>query len=93
MKLAVIAEYDPSFEPHVQTDRAIADTADALKLKVHAEWISTADDRMNELAGYDAIWFAPGSPYKHLQRTLDSVRLLASMTFRPWEHVAGISTW
>ncbi len=74
MKLAIIAEYDPSFEPHVQTDAAIAHAASALRLDVQSEWLSTVDARISTLTDFDAIWFAPGSPYRNLSRTLDALR-------------------
>ncbi len=74
MKLAVIGEYDSDFEPHVQTDGAIAHSASALNLEVQSEWLSTNDDRITDLADFDALWFAPGSPYHDLNRTLDAIR-------------------
>lgn len=74
MKLAIIAEYDPSFEPHAQTDAAIAHSASALSLQVQSEWISTTDSHIQNLTAFDALWVAPGSPYKNLSRTLDAIR-------------------
>lgn len=74
MKLAILAEYDPNFEPHVQTDAAIAHAASTLRLDVHSEWISTADIRIEQLSTVDALWLAPGSPYKNLSRTLEAIR-------------------
>jgi len=74
MKLAIIAEYDPNFEPHVQTDAAITHSASALGLDVQSEWISTADATITTLSEFHGIWFAPGSPYRNLSRTLDAIR-------------------
>lgn len=74
MKLAIIAEYDPNFEPHVQTDAAIAHATSALGLDVHSEWISTEDASITTLAAFNAIWLAPGSPYRDLSRTLEAIR-------------------
>ncbi|MBK9306430.1 MAG: CTP synthase [Nitrospira sp.] len=74
MKLAIVAEYDPSFEPHVQTDAAIAHSASALGLDVQSEWISTADADITTLSEFDGIWFGPGSPYRNLNRTLDAIQ-------------------
>ena len=74
MKLAIIAEYDPSFEPHVQTDAAIEHASSALSLQVQSEWISTTDSHIQNLTAFDALWFAPGSPYRNLSRTLDAIR-------------------
>ena len=74
MKLAIIAEYDPSFEPHVQTNAAIAHAASVLSLDLQSEWISTADAHVTTLSEFNAMWFAPGSPYRNLSRTLDAIR-------------------
>lgn len=74
MQLAIIAEYDPGFEPHVQTDAAIAHSALALDLDVQFEWLSTSDKRVEDLTAFDALWFAPGSPYRDMNRTLDAIR-------------------
>jgi CTP synthase (UTP-ammonia lyase) len=74
MKLAIIAEFNPSFEPHVQTNAAIEHSASALGIEVHHEWISTADIRLDDLAEFNGLWFAPGSPYKDLNRTLEAIR-------------------
>ena len=74
MKLAIVGEYDPSFEPHVQTDAAIAHSASAVNIDVQSEWISTADIHLTRLTDFDALWFAPGSPYRSLSRTLEAIR-------------------
>jgi CTP synthase (UTP-ammonia lyase) len=74
MKLAVIAEYDPAFEPHRQTEAAITHTAAALDLHVEHQWLSTSDDRVTNLQHFDAVWVAPGSPYKHFLRTLAAIQ-------------------
>lgn len=74
MRLAIVGEYNPNFEPHVQTDAAIAHAASALHLDVQSEWISTVDAHITTLTGFDALWFAPGSPYRDLSCTLDAIR-------------------
>lgn len=74
MKLAIIGEYNPDFEPHVQTNAAIAHAASALGLDVQSVWMSTADLQIPHLSAFHAIWFAPGSPYRDLNRTLDAIR-------------------
>lgn len=74
MKLAIIAEYDPNFEPHVHTDAAIVHAASALGLDVQSEWISSADTDITSLSAFNAMWLAPGSPYRNLSRTLDAIR-------------------
>ncbi len=74
MKLAIVGEYNPDFEPHVHTDAAIAHSSLALNLDVQSEWISTVDAHITTLSEFNAIWLAPGSPYQNLSRTLDAIR-------------------
>jgi CTP synthase (UTP-ammonia lyase) len=59
MKLAIIAEYDPNFEPHVHTDAAVDHAASALRRDVQSQWFSTADVQIATLANFDARWIGP----------------------------------
>lgn len=86
MKLAIIGEFDAAFEPHAQTNAAVSHSAAALRMDVLSEWISTSDDRINDLSDFDALWFAPGSPYHDLSRTLDAIRYARE------HHVPAIGT-
>lgn len=79
MKVAVIAEFDPSFAPHQQTNQALADTAAELGISLNTEWLSTEDPRLADLSEFDALWFAPGSPYKNLNRTLHALQYARQM--------------
>lgn len=76
MKLAIIAEYDSSFEPHVQTDAAILHSASTLGLEIESRWLSTESAELEHLDRFDAVWFAPGSPYRNLSRTLNAIRFV-----------------
>lgn len=86
MKLAIVGEYNPDFEPHVHTDAAIEHAASALGLGVQSEWISSVDAHITTLTGFDALWFAPGSPYRDLSRTLDAIQ------FARGQNVATLGT-
>lgn len=75
--LALIGEYTPSFVPHRKTDEALDHVKSALDIHLDARWISTADlveDTEGKLARFDAIWIAPGSPYKALKGALSAIR-------------------
>jgi CTP synthase (UTP-ammonia lyase) len=69
--IAIVGERLPDFPPHVATDAAIAHSAEALGLDVVAHWIATDE----ELPEVDAIWCAPGSPYRSLDGALAALRL------------------
>lgn len=73
-KIALIAEYDPHFEPHVATDRALKHSAESLGLQVEHRWVSTNDIGDSLFTDFDAIWVAPGSPYKNMNNTLWAIR-------------------
>ena len=68
--IAVVGERVPDFPPHVATDDAIAHSADALGVEVLARWVATDE----ELPAVDAIWCAPGSPYRSLDGALVALR-------------------
>ena len=74
MRLAIVGEYNPNFEPHAHTDAAILHAASALRLDVQFEWISSADAHIATLTHFDALWLAPGSPYRDLSRTVDAIQ-------------------
>ena len=69
--IAIVGERVPDFPPHVATDAAIAHSAAALGVDVAARWIATDE----ELPEVDAIWCAPGSPYRSLDGALAALRL------------------
>ena len=60
MKIAIVGEYDPSFEPHALTDAALGHSARHLDVDLKYSWISTADISPNILDDFDGAWIAPG---------------------------------
>jgi CTP synthase (UTP-ammonia lyase) len=68
--IAIVGERVPDFPPHVATDAAIAHSAETLGVDVEARWIATDE----ELPEVDAIWCAPGSPYRSLDGALAGIR-------------------
>ena len=73
-KIAVLGEFDPSFIPHSATNSAIDHSCAVLKADVEAKWVSTQDIEDSLFDRYSAIWVAPGSPYKNLDKTLWAIR-------------------
>jgi CTP synthase (UTP-ammonia lyase) len=70
MTVAIVGERIADFPPHVATDDAIAHSAAALGVEVEARWVATDDP----LPSADAIWCAPGSPYRSLDGALAALR-------------------
>lgn len=73
-RLAIIGEFTPAFRPHAATTAAIGHVVSAHGLDVTADWVSAADITESLFDAYSAIWVAPGSPYKSLERTLWAIR-------------------
>jgi CTP synthase (UTP-ammonia lyase) len=72
--IALIGEYDPGFAPHVATDAAIGHAAEMLGVKAKGTWVSTSTLDESVFTRFDAIWIAPGSPYRDLEKTLWVIR-------------------
>jgi CTP synthase (UTP-ammonia lyase) len=78
VKIAVVADRDPSFRPHLATDEALAHAADRLGIELAANWIGTEQLDTNEgwarLQESDGVFVAPGSPYRSLSGALAAIR-------------------
>jgi CTP synthase (UTP-ammonia lyase) len=72
--VAILGEYNKAFEPHAATNAAISHSCAAFGLRVDATWISTADLDESVFRRHQALWVAPGSPYKDMARTLRAIR-------------------
>lgn len=72
--IAVLGEYNPSYEPHQATDAAIEHSKNLLGADIQAEWISTQEIDEERLRNYSGLWIAPGSPYKNLEKTLCAIQ-------------------
>jgi CTP synthase (UTP-ammonia lyase) len=68
--IAIVGERIADFPPHVATDAAIAHSGAALGVDVEARWVATDEP----LPSVDAIWCAPGSPYRSLDGALAALR-------------------
>jgi CTP synthase (UTP-ammonia lyase) len=73
-KVALIAEYDPSFEPHVATERALRHSAVAAGLEIKGDWLSTEDLAPGLFSEYQGLWIGPGSPYRNMRKTIECIR-------------------
>lgn len=72
--LVILGEFTPAFEPHRQTNEAIAHVVAADRLALTAKWVSSAAIDPAVLQGSAGLWVAPGSPYRDLGATLDAIR-------------------
>lgn len=72
--IAILGEYQPTFEPHLATERALAHSSSQLKIEVEGIWVSTEDINTSLFERYSGIWVAPGSPYKNMDKILWAIR-------------------
>jgi CTP synthase (UTP-ammonia lyase) len=72
--IAILGEYTPASAPQAMTTVAIGHAQARLGVAVDAAWISTAAIDESLFDRFDALWIAPGSPYKDLERTLWAIR-------------------
>jgi CTP synthase (UTP-ammonia lyase) len=76
LSVAVVGDRDPAFAPHAATDAALAHAAAALGVEVRVRWAPTAplERDLGPVATADALWCAPGSPYRSLRGALAALR-------------------
>jgi CTP synthase (UTP-ammonia lyase) len=77
VSVGVIGDFDPEFPPHAATNAALAHSGAVLGVEVEVRWLDTApleDIDLDELAEHDALWCAPGSPYRSLDGALRAIR-------------------
>lgn len=90
IRIGVIGDYDgrPS---HIATNEAISHCASYLGLKQYTQWIATdsLEGRLEEcVSSFDALWCAPGSPYKSAQGAMNAIQF-ARENNRPFIGTCG----
>lgn len=72
--IALLGEYNPDFPPHVATNAAIEHVREFLRADIAGVWVGTEEIDETLFQRHSAIWVAPGSPYKNMQKTLWAIR-------------------
>lgn len=72
--IALLGEFTPTFQPHVATNAAIEHARPSLRTAVEGVWVSTDKIDTALFERFSGIWVAPGSPYRHLDKTLWAIR-------------------
>ena len=71
VNIAIVGDRDDSIAAHLAIPLALADAASALAVDLAFDWLaSDSIDDVARLAGFDAFWVAPGSPYRSLDGAL-----------------------
>lgn len=78
LRVGMIGDFDPHRATHTATNDALRHAARALSVSVDCSWLPThtLQDDVDEgsLREYDALWCAPGSPYKSMSGALRAIR-------------------
>jgi CTP synthase (UTP-ammonia lyase) len=78
LKVGIIGDYDPNFRSHIATTQALGHAAAALSLLLDSSWLPTQSLANGfvetTLEQFDALWCAPGSPYKSMNGALRAIQ-------------------
>ena len=78
LRIGIIGDSDERHPSHVATNEALSHAAGALSVAVDCSWLPTQslDDGSSDalLRRFDALWCAPGSPYKSMAGALNAIR-------------------
>jgi len=78
VKVGVIGDYDPNLRYHIATDEALGHAATALSVSMTSSWIPTQSLEKGSvgttLKPFNALWCAPGSPYKSMYGALQAIQ-------------------
>ena len=78
LRVGVIGDYNPGMRYHVATDEALRHAGAARSVSVETSWLPTESLAQGSLAPvlqrFDALWCAPGSPYRRMQGALRAIQ-------------------
>ncbi|MBT2227586.1 hypothetical protein [Nonomuraea sp. NEAU-A123] len=74
--VAVVGDFDRTFAPHTATNDALAHAATRLGIEIEIPWLATEplERDLSAVRAADALWCAPGSPYRSLAGALAALR-------------------
>jgi CTP synthase (UTP-ammonia lyase) len=77
LHIGLIGEFDPEVEAHVAIPRALEFASKDLASPFEATWLTTPQlehTTSQMLAGYQALWFVPNTPYASMNGALQALR-------------------
>jgi CTP synthase (UTP-ammonia lyase) len=76
LSVAIIGDFDNTYTPHVATNDALGHTAAGLDVDLDFTWIATEqlEADLDGVLAADAMWCAPGSPYRSMTGALAALR-------------------
>jgi CTP synthase (UTP-ammonia lyase) len=74
VRIAVVGDFREGYEPHQVTRDFLAHAAASSSFKAEFSWLPTDQITTQVLHQFDALWIAPGSPYRSLEGALHAIR-------------------
>ncbi len=77
LRIGLIGEFDPGIVAHVAIPQALELAAKDLGYQFEATWLATPPlehAASQTLAGYQALWFTPNTPYASMEGALQALR-------------------
>jgi CTP synthase (UTP-ammonia lyase) len=82
LRIGIIGDFNPRYHTHVAIDAAIAHASAPFGEGLQSEWVSTpsiaAAGPDRALAGFDALWASPASPYASAEGMLLGIQFARS---------------
>jgi CTP synthase (UTP-ammonia lyase) len=74
--VAIVGDFDPSFEPHSITQSTLTQAGESLGVQIKFKWLPTESlgSTVEQLSAFNGLWIAPGSPYRSMQGALSAIR-------------------
>jgi CTP synthase (UTP-ammonia lyase) len=75
IRIALVGDHDESITAHRAIPVALQRLSDELPRRVEGVWVATDTiDSVLRLAGFDAVWCVPGSPYRDMEGALLAIQ-------------------
>lgn len=88
LQIGIIGDFIATSPSHLATNEALGHAANALAMPLSWTWMPTlsldGDKGLDQLELYDALWCAPGSPYKSTDGALSAIRFAREHGRRPF---------
>jgi CTP synthase (UTP-ammonia lyase) len=77
VRIGILGDFDPKAPNLAAVQESLGHAAEKMNLRLESEWLATASlvepGAQKKLESFDAIWAAPGSPYKSMDGMLKGI--------------------
>ena len=74
VQIGIVGDFCAEFGPHGVTNCFIEHAAACSGVEVASSWLDTDQVSGKALEQFDALWIAPGSPYRSVEGALTAIR-------------------